>query len=506
MKQLRHYISRVGLLLCLCFALLALYGVYSLSNYGSRWFSTSANTWLRSAKKDVIPGDVYDVDGILLAGSAVTDTEDGFTVTRRYNNDEAIRRSLVHVLGDAGGKVANGVETFMARALYGFDQTITERVRDFISGTRRKGDSLILTVDSSLSKYILQCLEGMRIPVSADGTSQGIPGGAVAVMNWKTGAVLAELSYPTFDPANVQASSGNEGQPYFNRVTQGLYAPGSTFKVVTAAAMLSDPQLSGRSFNCSGSFRIEDQDGLVREITDAGTDLAEGIMVSHGQIDLRRAFRVSCNNTFASAAVQLTDTKLRKQAMAFGFDANFLFREILVENSSYPEENRTPWQLALTGIGQSGLAATPMHLCLIASAVANDGVMMEPRLIARKTASDGTVRAGDGARTGRRVFENSEIPALLREYMYDAVNEENGTGRQAALAGWRICGKTGSAEVDGQERTNALFIGFIDDERAPYAVSVVLEDTGSGGEYAAPLAHDIFEYLTEHLQNLDSLL
>ena len=85
--------------------------------------------------------------------------------------------------------------------------------------------------------------------------------------------------------------------------------------------------------------------------------------------------------------------------------------------------------------------------------------------------------------------------------MYDVVNEENGTGSQAALAGWRVCGKTGSAEVDGQEKTNALFIGFIDDERAPYAVSIVLENMGAGGEYAAPLAHDIFEYLIEHLQN-----
>ena len=83
--------------------------------------------------------------------------------------------------------------------------------------------------------------------------------------------------------------------------------------------------------------------------------------------------------------------------------------------------------------------------------------------------------------------------------MYDVVNGENGPGRRAALAGWPVCGKTGSAEVDGQERTNAVFIGFIDDERAPYAVSIVLEDMGAGGQYAAPLAHDIFAYLTDKI-------
>ncbi len=490
MKQLRVNIRRVGLFICLLFALLALYGVYSLTNYGSRWFSTNANTWLRSAKKDVIPGDIYDVNGVLLAGSDVTETETGFTAVRRFNDDALIRRSLVHVLGDADGKVANGVETFMAHALYGFDQTIVERVRDFVSGARRKGDSLTLTVDSALSRYILECMEGM-----------GVQAGAVVVMDWKTGAVLAELSCPTFDPSDPADSSGGTGDPYFNRATQGLYAPGSTFKTVTAAAVLSDPQLSSRSLTCTGSFAAEDQNGQLREITDAGTDHALGILVSHGQIDLRRAFRVSCNSAFASSAVQLTDAKLKKQAMAFGFDANFLFREIVVENSSYPEGARSPWDVAMTGIGQSTLQATPLHLCLIASAIANDGIMMEPRLLSRMTASDGSVRPAYGMRIERKVFEDPEIPALLREYMYDVVNEENGTGSQAALAGWRVCGKTGSAEVDGQEKTNALFIGFIDDERAPYAVSIVLENMGAGGEYAAPLAHDIFEYLIEHLQN-----
>ena len=87
--------------------------------------------------------------------------------------------------------------------------------------------------------------------------------------------------------------------------------------------------------------------------------------------------------------------------------------------------------------------------------------------------------------------------------MYDTVNVEGGTGWRAALNGWRVCGKTGSAEVDGQERTNAVFVGFIDDASAPYALSVVLEDAGSGGDYAAPVAHDIFDYLTEHLQTAD---
>ena len=157
----------------------------------------------------------------------------------------------------------------------------------------------------------------------------------------------------------------------------------------------------------------------------------------------------------------------------------------------------------MTGIGQSDLLTTPMHLCLIASAIANGGTMMEPRLIAQVTASDGTVRRRFESRIERQIYTDHNVADTLKEYMYDTVNAEGGTGRAAALNGWRICGKDGIIEADGQERADALFIGFIDDASAPYAIAIVLEDTGSGSDYAAPVAHDIFEYLTEHLQNTD---
>ena len=182
MKQLRQNIRRVGLLLCVLFSLLVLYGAYSLTNYGSRWFSTSANSWLRGAKQDVVPGDIYDANGVLLAGSLVTDTPEGFTVTRQYHTDPAVRRSVAHAVGDASGNVANSVETFMAKALYGFDQSLTERVSDFISGQRRKGDSLTLTLDSALSAYILNRLEAIRLPADEPGEATLAPAGAVTVM------------------------------------------------------------------------------------------------------------------------------------------------------------------------------------------------------------------------------------------------------------------------------------------------------------------------------------
>ena len=149
--------------------------------------------------------------------------------------------------------------------------------------------------------------------------------GAFVMMNVDTGAVIAMGSYPNFDPNDFVLSMygdkqaqeqleyylgigeyediTSEDMPLWNRAIMSQYAPGSTFKVVTASAMLSDPTLSGRSFTCTGSLTVEDGVGLTREINDAGTNREQGILVSHGQIDLRRAFRLSCNNTFASAAV-----------------------------------------------------------------------------------------------------------------------------------------------------------------------------------------------------------
>ena len=112
----------------------------------------------------------------------------------------------------------------------------------------------------------------------------------------------------------------------------------------------------------------------------------------HGKITLARAFRVSCNNTFAQTALLLGDAALRKTAEQFGFNDNFLFRDVVVENSTYPTKNRTNLEIAWSGDGQSQVSATPLHMCMVAAAVANDGVMMEPRLLSRVESPSGVVR------------------------------------------------------------------------------------------------------------------
>lgn len=471
MKQIRKNIGRLALMLCMLFALLTAYGAYSIITQGNRWFSSSANTYVRTHKKNVIAGDILDANGVLLATTAEGE--------RVYAADQAVRKAVVHAVGDSASNVNNGAESFFSSYLYGFQQSFLERLSFAMKGENRRGDTVHLTIDSALSAYISSVFPEDKA-------------GAVVVMNYKTGKILSSQSFPDFDPMHITAQvKSNPKKPFYNRAIQGLYAPGSTFKIVTTASALQNmPDAATRAFQCTGQLLLGE-----RLITDAGTDLAAGKITQHGQLTLLRAFQVSCNNTFANLALTIGDENLKKTAEAFGFNDNFLFRDLVVENSSYPEENRNEGEIAWTGAGQSALTASPLHMCTITSAIANDGVMMEPRLLEKVTAANGTVRAEFASRIYKKPLTQAHA-ATIKEYMRAVVT--GGTGTAAGISGVRVCGKTGSAEMDTQENTNAWFVGFLDEAEAPYALAIVVEDAGGGGSVAAPIAQKIFSWLLQN--------
>ena len=475
MKQQRLRFKLLALFLFALFVLLAGYGGYSVITYGNRWFSTNRNPRVRAQKQSVIAGDILDRSGITLA----TTNEDG---DRVYQEDEAARRAVVHLLGDTQGQVANGVETFQTNYLYGFQSSLTELIAALFTGSQRKGDTVALTVDSRLCTEIASSFATRE-------NSQGKNGAAV-VMNYKTGEVLAMISLPSFDPMNItEETKADSGKPFWNRATQSVYAPGSTFKIITTAAALEN--ISGieeLEIPCTGGLDIDGQ-----AIRDYGNAI-------HNQLTLEKAFTVSCNNAFALIAVDVGDEQLKKTAESFGFGDNFLFRDLVVENSSYPTENRTTFEVATTGFGQSTLTATPMHMCMVAAAIANEGVMMEPRLLRRVTSTTGGQRLGFSSKVYRTAL-SKEHAAVIKGYMRQVVT--SGTGTRAQVSGLTICGKTGTAEssLAGSAINYAWFIGFIDDDELPIAVSVIVEDINDGlggGSVAAPIAHDIFTYVQEH--------
>ncbi|MDD6143621.1 MAG: penicillin-binding transpeptidase domain-containing protein [bacterium] len=448
------------------------YGVYSVSTYGSRWVSSTRNTRYRSAKSSVTPGDILDRNGVVVAST----DENG---KRVYQSNILSRSSMVHLIGDDEGNVANGVESFQANYLLGMQAGLSERVNDFLSGETRKGDTVVITADSKLHTEIVQIFR----------TNSKVKGkcGAVVVMNYQTGEVLALVSLPVYDPQNITADiRASSLHPFWNRALQSTLPPGSTFKIITAASALQNlPNAEALTFNCTGATQVMNQ-----LITDYGND-------QHGDISLAKAFRLSCNNTFAQLALTLGDEKLRKTAENFGFNDNFLFRDLVVENSNYPTKNRNSFEIAWSGAGQSQVAATPLHMCMVSAAIANDGVMMEPRLLSRVQSPSGVVRLRYTSKAYRTAC-SKEIAQTLETYMKDVV--KSGTGTRARVDGLSIAGKTGSAEgnVDGCDVTHAWFTGYIDDARYPYAVCVFVENGGTGGSVAAPVAAEVFAYLRDH--------
>lgn len=471
MNQMRTRF-RLLTLLVLCLLLAAgLYGVYSVTIYGSRWFSSSKNTRYQTAKRTVIPGDIRDRNDMLLA----TTDEAG---DRVYQSNIKARRAVVHLLGDTDGNVANGVDSFQANYLLGFETSLSERVAALLRGETRRGDNITLTVDARLCQKIVDTFE--------NGASTHDKSGAAVVLNYRTGEVLALVSLPVFDPAKItEADQTNPLHPFWNRALQSTLPPGSTFKIITAASALEN--LSGIEtyhFTCTGATQVLDQ------------TIHDYHMAQHGSLTLEKAFTVSCNNAFAQCALILKDAPLRKTAEDFGFNDNFLFRDLVVENSVYPTTNRNDVEVAWSGAGQSQVAATPLHMCMVAAAIANNGVMMEPRTLASVVSPSGVVRL----RYTQKVYRTAVDPAIaatLQGYMKNVVT--SGTGTAAQVTGLTIAGKTGSAEsaADGEPVTHAWFVGYIADPNLPYACCVLVEKGDSGGSVAAPIAATIFKYLKD---------
>ncbi|MDL2318045.1 penicillin-binding protein 2 [Eubacteriales bacterium OttesenSCG-928-A19] len=460
MKKLRHNTRILAAVVTCLFIVLGAYFSYSVYFYGGRWFANANNPRLADQKKQIIAGDITDRNGIILA----TTNDSG----RVYPRHDAMRRAVAHVVGDNGGIVANGAETFMASYLLGFNASVVERVQQLFSSEPARGDDIHLTIDAELCSYAASLLKRYQ-------------GGAIVLMNYKTGEILCSTSYPDFDPRNINATltSGSDNGAFVNRATQGLYPPGSTFKIVTMASGLE--KLTGaadRTFDCLGTLQID------------RTIVTEASNQVHGHVTMKEAFAKSCNTAFASMAMDLGYSRLSQTASSFGFGDNFLFRDMVVYNSQYPTTDQSLDDLAWSGIGQGRVLVTPLHMAMITASIANDGVIMEPRLMSSVTTPSGASRSIVGARAYKRTCTSSTA-SIIKDYMIACV--QSGTGTQARISGYTVGGKTGSAETsdDKSVKTHAWFVGFVDSAEHPLAIAVVLERGGSGGSVATPVAQRV---------------
>lgn len=405
-------------------------------------------------------GTIWSADGVRLAWS---DTDADGRRGRSY-----ALPSLAHVLGYVSLKYGvSGLEERFNDQLSGsrsgrpLDQIWHDLTREQLPG-----NDLVLTIDTRVQKAAADAL--------------GDRPGAVVAINPRTGAVLAMVSSPGFDPTTIDRTGDAllvaPEAPLINRATQGQYAPGSVFKTLTAVAALESGEFQPDSrFRCPSGVVVQ---GFVIACA--------GVPANVREYDFAHAYAWSVNANFAEIGLKTGAPRLVAQARRFGFEEEIPF-ELPVTPSRLlqPGNSFNDVLLATTAFGQGELATTPLQMALVAAAVANDGSIMQPFLVRQVKSADGVVLHEQRARRWRDVMK-PETAADLRRFMVTAVRE--GFGGGAALPGVAVGGKTGTAENAPGEPPHAWFTGIAPVDDPTVVVAVVVENAGQGSTVAAPIA------------------
>ena len=415
-------------------------------------------------------GSIITADGLTLAESI--QQEDG-TYVRSYPNGNLAAHAVGYYSQQYG---SSGVESSQDKTLTGSkDYSSWQHALNSLAGITEPGNSVQLTIDSRIQQAAEQALAGRK--------------GAIVVLDPRTGAVLAWASAPTYDNTDIAAAmeaanaSGGADTSMFDRATQALYSPGSTFKTVTLSSALENG-VAALSSTYSSPGRMEIGGADVVSVNEQG----------HGTITLDRAFAVSSNTVFGQVAEQLGADRLVATAQAFGYGQN-LGIDFSTAASIMPDPaDMSTWELAWAGAGQPvgqghtpGPQTTVMQNAVIAAAIANNGIAMNPYVVGQILAPDGTVIKTTRERSlGQAV--SSGTAEQVKEAMLDVV--QNGSGSAAGIAGVKVAGKTGTAETNSAT-PNSTFIGFAPYDTPTLAVSLVLEETTENEATAAAVAGQV---------------
>lgn len=415
--------------------------------------------------RSVTRGEIRSADGKILA-ETITDREGN--ETRRYPYGSMFS----HVVGySQNGK--SGIESQANFYLLRSNTFFLEKTVKELQGEKSPGDNVVTTLNYDLQATAYDAL--------------GNYDGAVVVMEPSTGKILAMVSKPDFDPNNIVQdweeliSEENDSSVLLNRATQGLYPPGSTFKIVTTLAYMQEhPDYDSYSYDCEGEFTVDNY-----TIHCYGNK-------RHGTESLKDAFTNSCNSAYASLGLKLDVGRFQTLC------ETLLFNRPLPAKIEYSKSkfvlSGTDGAASVMGtaIGQGKTVVTPFHMALITSAIANDGTLMTPYVV------DHTENVkGDVLEHYEPEEYGSLLPAkdaaVLQDYMRSVV--ETGTGKKLNGQNYEASGKTGSAEFSSaSDSSHSWFVGYAHREgKEDIAVSVIVEDSGVGSEYAVPVAKQIFD-------------
>lgn len=380
---------------------------------------------------------------------------------------------------------ATGLEAALGEELSGAaDEQFYDRVVSMFSGDQPTGASVELTIDPVLQQQAYELLQGRK--------------GSIVALDPETGAILAMVSSPGYDPnelashdsasviAAAERLNADAQAPLVNRAIAGdLYSPASTFKIIDTVAALE-----------SGDYTTDTLIPNPQELLLPGTDVTlpnylGGGCTARAEADLEFALEQSCNTPFASIALALGEDAIRRTAQNFGYGQP-LSIPLQVTPSIFPEE-LTEAELALSSIGQFDVRTTPLQVAMTSATIANDGVMMRPQLVETVRSADLSVIEEFNPEQLRR-STSAEVANTVTELMVEVVDD--GIARGAALPGVEVAGKTGTAEIGSEDGLNdSWFTGFAPADDPRIAVAVVLEDVdlATGGTLTTTSARQLFE-------------
>ncbi len=376
------------------------------------------------------------------------------TGDRAYSPDEATRKSTLHWLGDRNGFISAGAVSSYAGQMAGFNLV------NGVYNAAGEGGQATLTISARVQNAALAALGNRK--------------GTVGVYNYKTGEILCAVTTPTYDPDHVPDIAGDTTGAwdgvYLNRFIQSSYVPGSIFKIVTMGAALDCvPGIEDMTFQCYGELKYEGEQAVTCE-------------TAHGKQTFQGAFANSCNCAFAKIAELVGKENMVKYVREFGITNPLKFDGITTAKGNYNIANTAPVTFAWSCIGQHSNLVNPARFLTFMGAIAGGGSAREPYLMAQVRSGSRTTYKADPRSTGRLMTQ--EVAEALAGYMRHNVQQVYGDSH---FPGMKVCAKSGTSQLGGEQDPNAMFAGFVDSEEYPLAFIVVVENGGYGSHTCVPI-------------------
>ncbi len=416
----------------------------------------------------VIKGSVLSSDREVLAETVVDD--DG-NETRYY----PYSNMFSHVIGyDSNGQA--GVEMLSTYYLLNSNQNILKQVYNALADKKNLGNNVVTTLDFNMQRTAYESL--------------GYNDGAVVALEPSTGKILTMVSKPDFDPNDIEnviaETADSDSSCLLNRATQGLYPPGSTFKVITALEYVRENKDYNKySFTCEGE------------------DMFSGVPIHcynykvHGTINLKDSLSYSCNTSFSNIGLSLDKGKYRELCETFLFNKALPYDGYYSKSSFVIDANSDDASIPQTAIGQGDTLMTPLHNALIMSTIANGGVLMKPYIIDSIESCDGTVMKKFKPDTYGKIISPDEADTMCA--LLKGVTEYGTASDYFYGADYTIEGKTGTAEFNEAGDSHSWFVGFSNVDNPDIVVCVIVENASNTGASASYIARQVFDaYYTNH--------